>query len=503
MSTRAPGHWLMMASIMLATVLYTLDSTIAAVALPHMQGTFSATQEQVAWVLTSYIVSSAIMTPMAGYLGDRFGRKRMFALIVIGFVATSVACGLALSLEEMVVFRVLQGMCGAPLIPLAQAAILDAYTPATYGRGMALFGVGVMLGPIVGPTLGGWLTEYLSWRWVFFINLPLGALALLGIQLSVRDAPTEDRGRPFDFAGFAFLGLSIGALQLMLDRGNSQSWFESTEIQVEALVAVLCMYMFIVQIRTRDRPFLDPAVFRDRNFSLSLVLSFVIGFNLMATMAILPPFMQNLLGFPVLLTGWILAPRGVGTMISMALVGRLTERMDPRLLIAFGLACMAASLWLMSLFDENVTQMMLVGTGVLQGFGMGFMFVPMSSMAFATLDARYRPDAVGLYSLGRNIGSSVGISILMGALAVYVRQNREQLVVHVNPFSEALRQLAHTGQIDASTPHGLQILDLIVQREAAMLGYLDDFRLMMLVALVAIPLVFTLRPQLPGVAPVR
>ena len=484
-----------MFSIMLATVVYTLDSTIAAVALPHMQGAFSATQEQVAWVLTSYIVSSAIMTPMAGYLSDRLGRKNLFLLSVAGFVVTSMACGLAVNLEEMVFFRILQGAFGAPLIPLSQASILDAYTPETYGRGMALFGVGVMLGPIIGPTLGGWLTEFLNWRWVFFINLPLGLLALTGIHLSVVDHPEEDRDRPFDLAGFAFLGIAIGALQLMLDRGNSLSWFQSTEIQIEAGIAALCFYLFVVQILTRDRPFIDPQIFRDRNFTISLVLSFVIGFNLMATMAMLPPFMQSLLGYPVLITGYLLAPRGVGTMISMVLVGRLVGRVDPRFLIVTGLVCQAVSLWQMSQFDHNVTQSMLVYTGMLQGFGIGFMFVPMSSMAFSTLEARFRGDGSGLYSLGRNIGSSVGISILMGALAVHVKENREQLVMHINPFSAPLKTFDPSGMLNPGSGPGLEMLNQLVQREALMMGYLDDFRLMVLITLVAIPLVLTLRPR--------
>lgn len=495
MTTRRRNHHaLMMASIMVATVMYTLDSTIAAVALPHMQGTFSAAQDQIAWVLTSYIVASAIMTPMAGYLSDRMGRRRLFLLAVVGFILTSMACGLAMNLEEMVLFRVLQGMFGAPLIPLAQAAILDAYTPATYGRGMALFGVGVMLGPIVGPTLGGWLTEYLNWRWVFFINLPVGILALAGILASVEDHPEEDRARPFDLAGFAYLALGIGALQLMLDRGNTLSWFESVEIQLEALVAVLCLYLFVVQIATRDRPFIDPHIFRDRNFSFSLLLSFVIGFNLLATMAILPPLMQNLLGYPVLTAGWILAPRGIGTMVSMSLVGRLVEKIDPRYLITFGLACMALSLWQMAQFDRNVTTELLVTTGLLQGFGMGFTFVPMSTMAFSTLPPRYRPDASGFYSLARNIGSSVGISVLMGALAVYYRQNREALVPHITPFSLRLKDMGEFPIPDLDAPEGLAMLDGLVQQESLMLGYLDDFRLMMVITLLAVPLVFLLRP---------
>ncbi|MEZ5556924.1 MAG: DHA2 family efflux MFS transporter permease subunit [Pseudomonadales bacterium] len=488
-----PRHALMMASIMLATVIYSLDSTIAAVVLPHMQGSFSATQEQVAWVLTSYIVSSAIMTPVAGFLADRFGRRRMFLLIVSGFVLASMACGLSTSLEEMVLFRILQGAFGAPLIPLAQASILDAYTPSTYGRGMALFGAGVMLGPIIGPTLGGWLTELSSWRWVFFINLPVGLIALLGIQLSVRDGASENRKRRFDVTGFALLSLAIGLLQLMLDRGNSLSWFESTEIQMEALGSALCFYLFVAHTMTTSRPFIDPGMFRDRNFTLSLFLSFAIGLNLMATMALMPPFLQNLLGYPVMTTGWILAPRGVGTMISMMLVGRLVSIMDPRLLILGGLALMAASLGIMSTFDHNVTAGMLMYTGTIQGLGMGFMFVPMSTMAFSTLDPRYRADGSALYSLGRNIGSSIGVSVLMGALAVYVRESRAHLVTHVTPFADALRDPALAGRLNPASPENLELLSQIVQREALMIGYLEDFRLMILITVLAMPLVFILR----------
>jgi DHA2 family multidrug resistance protein len=333
----------------------------------------------------------------------------------------------------------------------------------------------------------------LSWHWVFLINIPVGIIALTGIQLSVRDGEGEERDRPFDLAGFAFLAIAIGTLQLILERGNSQSWFHSTEIQVEALLVLLAVYLFLVQIFTRDQPFIEPAIFRDRNFSLSVILSVAIGFNLMATMAILPPFMQSLLGFPVLATGWILAPRGVGTMVSMWLVGRLVGRIDARVLIITGLALMALSMWQMSLFDHNVTAGMLAWTGMLQGFGMGCMFVPMSSVAFATLEPRYRTDGSGLYSLARNIGSSIGIAILMGALAVYVRENREVLVTHINPFNALLNNL-NVAMFDPGNPAGLEMLNGLVQREALMLGYLDDFRLMMIVTLATMPLVLILRP---------
>jgi DHA2 family multidrug resistance protein len=491
----------MMASLMLATTLQTLDTTIAAVAIPHMQGSFSANQEQVAWVLTSYLVSSAIMTPMAGYLSDRLGRKRLYLFTVMGFIATSMMCGLATSIEEMVIFRILQGAFGAPLIPLAQATVLDSYPPEKYGSGMALFGVGVMLGPIIGPTVGAWLTEYYDWRWVFFINLPLGMLALAGIQYSIEDHTYRDKERPFDLAGFAYLGLSIGALQLVFDRGNSLGWFQSTEIQVEALLAAICFYMFVVQMFTAARPFIEPRIFKDRNFSVSVLLSFVIGFNMMATMALMPPFLQKLLGYPVLTTGWVLAPRGVGTMVSMALVGRLVGRMDPRMLILIGILVSAYSLWEMSLFDRNVTLEALMWTGLLQGVGMGMMFVPLSSMAFATLEMRYRTDASGVFSLARNVGSSVGISILMGMLAVYIREHRERLIVHINPFNPLLDDQGLNAFADPLSLRGREILNQLVDQEAAMSGYVDDFRMMVLISLLAIPLLFLVRPVRYPAAP--
>lgn len=483
-----------MGTLMLATTLQTLDSTIAAVALPHMQGSFSATQEQVSWVLTSYIVSSAIMTPMAGFLSDRLGRKRLYMVVVIGFTVSSMLCGVATSLEEMVLFRILQGAFGAPLIPVAQATILDTYPPQKYGSGMALFGVGVMLGPIIGPTLGASLTEYYDWRWVFFINVPLGVLALVGVQMSLTDHRYQEHGRRLDFAGFAYLSLAIGALQLMLDRGNSGSWFQSTEIVIEAAVAGVCAYLFVVQMITAERPFIAPSIFRDRNFSISLMLSFVLGFNMMATMALLPPMLQRLLGYTVLDTGWILAPRGVGTMVSMALVGRLVGRVDPRLLLAVGIVLSTVALWEMSLFDRNVTQGMLMWTGVLQGFGLGMTFVPLSSMAFVTLAPQQRTDASAVYSLARNIGSSVGISILMGVLSVYLRAGREHLVTHIHPFNPLLQHPGIQSFANPDTPQGRAVLDMIVQSEAAMLGYLEDFRLMMVISMLALPLLLPLRP---------
>ncbi len=482
----------MMASIMLGTILQALDSTIAAVALPQMQGTFSATQEQIAWVLTSYVVSSAIMTPMSGFLTDRIGRKALYLLAIGGFTLSSILCGVAGSLEEMVLFRIMQGAFGASLIPLAQATMLDAYPPEQAGRAMAMFGMGVMVGPIIGPTLGAWLTDTFDWRWVFLINVPLGLIAMIGVQISVSE-PERNPDRPFDLGGFALLGLSVACLQLMLDRGNSLSWFESTEIIIEATLAVTCLYMFIVHILTRDHPFVNPVMFRDRNFNAAMVLSFLVSANMLATMALLPPFIQTLLGFPVLTTGWVLGPRGIGTMIGMFFVSRLLEMVDVRLVLLLGLSITSAALWEMSTFDHNVTLSALIWTGLFQGLGLGFLFVPMSAVAFATLEPRLRAEASGIYNVTRNVGSSIGVSILSGLLAVYMRENREALVPFINPMNALFSDSAIRDVMDIGTRHGLAMAEAMVQREALMLAYLDDFRAMALLTMLAAPALLLIR----------
>src|SRR5690606_25548488 len=300
-------------SVMLATIMQALDTTIANVALPHMQGTMGATYEQIAWVLTSYIVAAAICMPLTGFVAARFGRRRLFLWSVVGFTITSMLCGAAQNLEQIVLFRLLQGVFGASLVPLSQAVLLDAYPREQHGSAMALWGLGVMVGPILGPTLGGWLTEYYDWRWVFYINLPFGILAWLGITAYVHETPLQ-HGRRFDWFGFAMLSLAIGAFQMMLDRGHTLDWFASTEIAVEAILAGAGLYLFVAHMLTHDHPFLEPQLFRDRNFVVGLLFIFVVGMILLTTMTLLPPFLQNLLGYPVVDVGVLLAPRGVGTM---------------------------------------------------------------------------------------------------------------------------------------------------------------------------------------------
>jgi DHA2 family multidrug resistance protein len=479
-------------SVMLATVMQVVDTTIVNVALPHMQGSMSATQDQIAWVLTSYIVAAAIFTPLTGVLADRMGRKRLFGAAVIGFTLASMLCGAATSLNQLVVFRALQGALGASLVPLSQAVLLDTYPREKHGSAMALWGVGVMVGPILGPTLGGYLTEYYSWRWAFYINLPVGMLALLGIAAFVPEA-TSAQKRGFDFFGFALLSIAIGALQLMLDRGNLLDWFDSTEVVLEAAAAALALYLFLVHMFTAQRSFIEPGLFADRNFAAGVLLMFTVGVLLLATMALLPPFLQNLLGFPVITAGYVLAPRGVGTMAAMMVVGRLVGKVDTRALVLTGLLLMAWSLHDMTGFNADVGVGEIVYTGVVQGIGLGFIFVPLSTIAFATLAPRYRNEGAAMFSLIRNLGSSVGISLVMTVLGHEAQSSHAALSESITPFRDALVAPGVPQAWNWSSELGRLALDAEVSRQALTIAYLNDFRFMMYLSLLAVPLLLLLR----------
>jgi MFS transporter, DHA2 family, multidrug resistance protein len=487
-------------SVMLATTMQAIDTTIANVALPHMQGAMAATQDQISWVLTSYIVAAAIMTPPTAFLASRFGRKRLFLVAVGGFIIASMLAGMAANLEQLVLFRLLQGFFGASLVPLSQSVLLDIYPKHQHGRAIALWGVGVMIGPVLGPTLGGWLTETLSWRWVFYINLPVGLLAMAGLALFVRRTYRQKK-LPFDWMGFAFLSLSIGALQMMLDRGQSQDWFSAPEIVIEAVLAVLCLYLFVVHVLTIKRPFLDPAMFADRNLSMGLGFMFLVGIIFLSTMAILPPFLQSLKGWPVMLTGLVLAPRGLGMMAGMMLMGRLIERMDARLLIGAGLMMVVVSLYAMSNFSLDVGPKAIIWTGFVQGLGLGSVFVPMGVITFATLDERYRTEATALFSLVRNIGSSIGVSISFALLARNIQINHAQIAAHITPFNPLVKALNDTqGALPLET---LALIDAQITQQAALIGYLNDFRFMMIISLFAAPFIVLLRtPNRRTVLPV-
>ena len=480
-------------SVMLATIMQALDTTIANVALPYMQGEMGANQEQISWVLTSYIVAAAIFLPLTGFLGNRFGRKRLFIWSVVGFTVASMLCGAAQNLPQIVLFRLLQGIFGASLVPISQSVLLDIYPPKQHGSAMAIWGMGVMIGPIIGPSLGGWLTEYYSWRWVFYINFPLGLLAWAGLATFLEENKLEHE-KIFDFMGFAFLSIAIGSFQLFLDRGESLDWLNSNEIIIEGILSVLCLYLFIAHILTTKQPFLEPRMFKDRNFSVGLIFIFTIGIILLATMALLPPFLQGLMGYPVIDIGIVLAPRGMGTMVAMMIVGKLSGKVDTRYQIFLGLILTSYSLWLMTLFNTDITSYDIIYTGVIQGFGLGFIFVPLSTLTFATLPAQYRNDGTPLFSLLRNIGSSIGISVVMSKLAQNLQANHEAFSAYITPFSLSLRQASESGMMNIKTIQGIATLNAEVTRQAITLAYLQDFRFMMWLVISAIPLLLFLKP---------
>ena len=492
LSPQSPHRGLITVSVMLATIMQALDTTIANVALPHMQGAMGATLDQISWVLTSYIVAAAIFMPLTGFITARLGRKRVFMWAVVGFTLSSMLCGAAQSLGQIVVFRLLQGIFGASLVPLSQAVLLDTYPRERHGSAMAMWGVGVMVGPILGPSLGGWLTEYYNWRWVFYINLPFGLLAWLGLAAFVHETPI-DLKRRFDLLGFALLSIGIGALQMMLDRGESLDWFSSPEIVAEAILTGLALYLFLAHMFTHEHPFIEPGLFRDRNFSVGLLFIFIVGIILLATMALLPPFMQHLMGYPVIDVGFLLAPRGIGTMMAMITVGKLSGKIDPRYKIFLGLILTSLSLWEMTHFNLDTNGWDIVRTGITQGLGLGFIFVPLSTITFSTLAPHYRNEGTGLFSLMRNLGSSIGISVVITYLAQRTQANHAAFADFVTPFSLGLRQAIEAGVYNVSTAQGVSTINAEVTRQAATLAYLQDFRLMMWITLAAIPLIGMLR----------
>ena len=477
-------------TMMLATLLHVIDATIANVALPHMQGTLLATQDQISWVLTSYIVCSAILTPLAGWLADRLGRRRLLIVAVVGFTITSMLCGAAATLEQMVIFRALQGAFGATLVPLSQAILLDTYPVEEHSYIMSLWGVAVMVGPIMGPTLGGWLTEELTWRWVFYINLPVGLLCLFGVLTLIHDLGPR-RGRPFDLTGFALLAIALGSAQLMLDRGALNDWFQSVEIVTEAVVAGVALMMFLIHATTTHHPFLDLRLFEDRNVSVGLVFAALAGLIMIATAALMPPFLHELRGYPLMTVGVILAPRGIGMMISMLIFARIAGRFDARYAVAFGFAVAAYSIWMMTQFNFDIDVWAVVWSGALQGFGLGFVWPPLSTIMFASLHPSQRTEVASLNALARNLGGSVGIAALVAILSQNIQIARSELAPSISMLNPAWTAVVGSGAQGAAT---LALWDNELTRQAAMIAYLNDFHLLMFVVLAAIPLLVLLKP---------
>jgi DHA2 family multidrug resistance protein len=472
---------------MTATIMQALDTTIANVALPYMQGTLSASQDQINWVLTSYIVAAAIMTAPVGWIANRFGRKRTFIICSAGFTVASVMCGLAQDIEQMVLFRLLQGVFGAALVPLSQAVMLDSYALHERAKAMSIWGMGVMMGPIMGPSLGAWLTETYSWHWVFFVNLPFGIVTVIGLMVFM-DETRQNTELRFDWFGFAALAIAIGALQVALDRGEQLGWLESNEIIAEFIIAIAGFYYFFAHSFTTSRPFIQFALFKDRNFLTGCIFMTVMGLVLYSTMALASPYLQNVIGYPIITAGLVLASRGGGTFVAMMLVGRLMRYIEARTLIITGLSLTALSLYWMTAWTDQTGVTEIVEISIIQGFGFGLVFVPLSTVAFMTLPNNLRTDGTSMLTLMRNVASSVGISIVIAQLTEGGRRVYAILSEHITPFNHAMQMPDVSGMINLGTDKGRAMADVMVSLQAQIIAFSQDYQLVMFFILGSIPL---------------
>jgi DHA2 family multidrug resistance protein len=482
-------------SIMLATIMQTLDSTIANVALPHMQGTLSASQDQIAWVLTAYIVASAIATPVTGWLCDRFGQKNIFLASISGFTVASALCGMSNSLAEIVAARLLQGVFGAALVPLAQVVLMEINPREKQGSAMAVWGMGVMVGPILGPTLGGWLTDSYNWRWVFFINVPIGIIAFYGMWKYIRPDPGGRHAR-FDVFGFSTLSLAIGSLQLLLDRGQQNDWFSSTETWIEAIVAMIAATYFVAHtvMTPAKQSFLDYRLLKNQNYVTGLLFIFIVGLVLYATRALTPTMLENLLGYPVATTGLVTAPTGIGTMLAMLIAGRIIGKVDLRLTLLVGFLITAFALWQMAGYSLDLSESDIIWPGVIQGFGTGLVFVPLSAATFATLSSEMRAQGTSIYSLVRNVGSSIGISLVQTLLTRNTVIAHASLAERVTTGSSAWNNPAVAAAFDIHHAGSAALLDAAVTQQAAMIAYIDDFWFMLFLTLLVTPMLLLIKP---------
>jgi DHA2 family multidrug resistance protein len=479
-TTVVPYRGLITASATLAMLMQTLDSTIANVALPFMQGSMSSSADEITWVLTSYVIAAAIMTAPVGWMARRYGRKKLFIGSLIGFTVTSMACGAAQSLDQLVLFRLIQGMCGAAIAPLSQATMLDIYPFSKRAQAMAIFSMGVTMGPIMGPTLGGYLTDAFNWRYVFYVNLPLGLISLTGLALFMPNTKPQDNLR-FSWYGFAMLAIGCGALQLMLDRGQELDWFSSREIQVEAVVAGTGFYLFVVHMVTSDRPFLSLALFTDRNFSSGMVMVFCVSSVMLASGVLLAPYLQNLAGYPVDTAGWAMAPRGLGMIASMFIASRMGMMVDQRKIMAVGLVILGTALFKMSTWTPDVRESEMQLTLILQGFAMGLVFNPLSVMAYTTLTPQLRGEATAMQSLSRNIGSAIGVSVTSFTLSRGVQATHADIASGITPFDRVLQTGDGASRLlNPATRHGAALLDQMIDHQARIIAYNNDYRLMML-----------------------
>jgi len=504
-----PNKYLVAMTVMIGTLMEVIDTSVANVSLPHMQGTFSAGVDEITWVITSYLVANAIILPLSGWLGNYFGRKRTYLTCLVSFTIASIGCGASLSLPMLILMRVVQGFAGGAMVPMSQAILLESFPREEHGKAMALFGVGVIFGPIVGPTLGGWITDTIGWRWVFYVNAPLGVIGTVLALLFVVDPGYLKRpeGR-IDLASFLFVAVGLGGLEITMNRGQRYDWFSSTLIQATALLSALGLALFIWRSLTAERPLVDLRVFRNREFALGSLLMFCLGFGLFGSFTLLPLFLQQLMGYDATWAGLVLSPGGVMSLVAMAFVGPLVGRVDTRLLIAFGA--------IMNIFALIVLQHVYLGVDfwyvamgrVLQGFGLGFLFVPLATMAFSRLPPQKIGQATGLYNLLRNEGGSIGIALSATILSSRIQFHHARLAESFTPGNPVLQQRLDAAMRGLNAMSGLDptsnrelaigILGGQIQRQAAAMAYEDVFWLLTMAFIVFLPLILLLRRPVRG-----
>lgn len=485
----ASRRFLILATVSLATMLYAMTITIANVVLPQMRGAFSASPDQIAWVVTFNLVATAIVTPISGWLASRFGRRRVMLVAALGFTGSTIMCGMSDSLEAIVLFRVLQGALGAPLVPISQATLLDTFPRRQHGMATALWGMGVVFGPIIGPTVGGAIAEAQNWRWAFFFIVPFATLTIIGILAFIRDQDDIERAPRLDWTGFLALSVALGATQLMFDRGERNSWFESTEILIEGVIAISAAYLFVVHSLTAKRPFISPALFLNRNYSIGISLAFMFGMLNFAPMVLIPTLLQDLRGYPDSIIGVLLATRGAGNMLSLIFVVRLSN-WDPRIALAIGFSSQALASYVMSNFDINMTYWDIAWTSTLQGFGIGMTWVPLSLIMFSTVRPEKLNEASAVFHMLRNFAASLSISICVAIVLRSTFVNTLSLSEFISLFNKALLFPSVTGPLNFDSIDSLALAGSEIRRQAALIGYLNAFKFLSILAVLPIPFIW-------------
>ena len=479
-------------SLILAPLIQVFDTSLMSVSLKQMQGSLSATQDQMAWVLTSYLIALAVMTPLWGAISAKYGRKNLLLVSIVGFIVCSLLSGTSDSLGEILVYRFIQGVFGAALIPLSQSALLSIYKREDFSIAMGWWGVGIMFGPVFGPTLGGYITEYFNWRWAFYLNVPIGILAFVMISIMV-PRQGQQKQRPFNYFGFVALGIAVACIQFILDRGERLDWFASPSIILLALIGSAALWVFVVNSMTSAYPLVDPSLFRDKNYMSGIVLRVLFGIFLFGSLVLIPPFLQNQGGYPLVDSGIVLAWRGAGSMCSALIVGRILKFIDPRKVILAGMAVAASTMWLMAGFTEDIDKTVVYVICFAQGIALSSFIIPVNTVAFSTLTPEQRDIGTSFYSLLNNMGRSLGIALLASYLARNTQQNHSMLSDHITTFNDAVRHSLIPDVWDITTTAGLSAVHRMVNQQAELIAYINDFRLLAIIIICCMPIVIMMR----------